>query len=89
MATATLGSLLLSSTNPARLRDFYATAFEVKSDKTPGDGPGYDVLDFGGFYVFIDSRDDVATATRSPDASSSTSTSTMPAARSSASTNRA
>jgi len=59
MATATLGSLLLASTNPARLRDFYATAFDVKFDKTSGEGPGYDVLDFGGFYVFIDSRDDV------------------------------
>ena len=59
MARATLDSLLLSSKNPGRLRDFYATAFGVKVNKTPGDGPGYDVLDFGGFYVFIDSRDDV------------------------------
>lgn len=59
MATATLGSLLLSSTNPERLRDFYAAAFDVKFEKTPGDGPGYDVLDFGGFYVLVDKRDDV------------------------------
>ena len=59
MATATLGSLLLSSTNPERLRDFYAAAFDVKFEKTPGDGPGYDVLAFGGFYVLVDKRDDV------------------------------
>ncbi|MEV6320797.1 VOC family protein [Nocardia sp. NPDC051787] len=58
MTTSTIGSLLLSSTNPTRLRDWYATAFALKVDRTPGE-PGYDVLDFGGCYVLIDSRDDV------------------------------
>ncbi|MBF6300159.1 VOC family protein [Nocardia amamiensis] len=58
MTTPTIGSLLLSSTDPTRLRDWYATAFALKVDRTPGD-PGYDVLDFGGFYVLIDSRADV------------------------------
>jgi Glyoxalase-like domain len=59
MAPATLGSMLLSSTNPARLREFYAAALSPKVERTPGDGPGYDVLDFGGFYILLDTRDDV------------------------------
>ncbi|WP_280432905.1 VOC family protein [Nocardia brasiliensis] len=65
MTTPTIGSLLLSSTDPARLRDWYATAFAVEVDRTPGD-PGYEVLDFGGFYVFIDSRDDVGDTNPEP-----------------------
>ncbi|MEU7218826.1 VOC family protein [Nocardia iowensis] len=65
MTTPTIGSLLLSSTEPARLRDWYATAFALKVDHTPGD-PGYDVLDFGGFYLMIDSRDDVGTTNPEP-----------------------
>ncbi|WP_067479897.1 VOC family protein [Nocardia amamiensis] len=65
MTTPTIGSLLLSSTNPARLRDWYATAFALKVDRTPGK-PGYDILDFGGFYVLVDSRDDVGDTTPEP-----------------------
>ena len=53
----TIGSMLLSSTNPQRLRDFYAQALDIKPDQTP-DG-GYDILDVGGFYVLIDTRDDI------------------------------
>jgi predicted enzyme related to lactoylglutathione lyase len=62
MTTPTIGSLLLSSTDPARLRDWYAAVFAPKVDRTPG----YDVLDFGGFYVMIDSRDDVGAANPEP-----------------------
>ncbi|MGQ4601179.1 VOC family protein [Nocardia sp. R6R-6] len=58
MTTPRIVSLLLSSTNPARLRDWYAHAFAPKVGRTPGD-PGHDVLDFGGFYILIDSRADV------------------------------
>ncbi|MGY1938731.1 VOC family protein [Nocardia gipuzkoensis] len=65
MTTPTIGSLLLSSTDPARLRDWYAAVFVPKVDRTPGE-PGYDVLDFGGFYVMIDSRDDVGAANPEP-----------------------
>lgn len=53
----TLGSILLASTNPARLRDWYVDVFEPKVDKTP-DG-AYDVLDLGGVWVMLDKRDDV------------------------------
>ncbi|WP_174185720.1 VOC family protein [Nocardia barduliensis] len=65
MTTPTIGSLLLSSTDPARLRDWYAAAFAPKVDRTPGE-PAYDVLDFGGFYLMIDSRDDVGPANPEP-----------------------
>ncbi|MGH3467416.1 MAG: VOC family protein [Thermocrispum sp.] len=54
---ATVGSMLLSSTNPQRLRDFYAQALDVKPEQTP-DG-GYDLFNLGGFYVLIDTRDDI------------------------------
>ena len=56
MATK-LGSMLLASTNPTRLRDWYAQALGVTPEQTP-DG-SYDVLNLDGFYVLIDSRDDV------------------------------
>jgi len=56
--TPKLGSLLLSSTKPERLRDWYVAALSAKAETTPGEA-SYDVLDFDGFYVMIDSRDDV------------------------------
>lgn len=56
---STLNSMLLSSTNPQRLRDFYAQALDIKPESTPGDGPSYDLFDIGGFYMLIDTRDDV------------------------------
>ncbi|MQA26971.1 MAG: VOC family protein, partial [Micromonosporaceae bacterium] len=52
-----IGSVLLASTNPTALRDWYVEAFAPQVDKTP-DG-AYDVLNFDGFYVMIDSRDDI------------------------------
>ncbi|RVX46313.1 putative enzyme related to lactoylglutathione lyase [Nonomuraea polychroma] len=57
MKRSTLGSLLLASTDPARLRAWYVTALEPESDT---DVNGYGVLKFGEFFLFIDSRDDVA-----------------------------
>lgn len=64
MATANLTSILLASTDPARLRDFYVKTLRPKLTQTP-DG-GYDLLDFGGFYVFVDSRDDVGETNPEP-----------------------
>lgn len=58
MDTPKLGSILLSSTKPERLRDWYTSAFSPRVERTPGD-VAYDVLDFGGFYVMVDTRDDV------------------------------
>lgn len=55
----TLNSMLLSSTNPQRLRDFYAQALDIKVEQTPGGGPSYDVLVIGEFAVLIDTRDDI------------------------------
>lgn len=64
MTSPTLGSLLLSSTDPERLRDWYAHAFEPVVSQTPGGQ--YDVLDFGGFYVMIDTRDDIGQVNPEP-----------------------
>ncbi len=58
MATSKLTSILLSSTKPDRLRDWYAAALSTAVERTPGE-PGYDVLDLGGFYLLVDTRDDV------------------------------
>lgn len=65
MATSKLGSILLSSTKPEQLRDWYAEAFSAKVEHTPGE-PGYDVLDFDGFWVMIDTRDDVGETNPEP-----------------------
>ena len=65
MASPALASILLASTNPKRLRDWYAEAFSVEAERTPGDD-GYDVLNFGGFYVLIDTRDDVGDVNPEP-----------------------
>lgn len=64
MGTPKLDSMLLASSDPERLRDFYSKAFGVSAEASP-DG-GYQVLDFGGFYVLIDSRDDVGTKNPEP-----------------------
>lgn len=65
MSGSSIGSILLSSTNPDRLRDWYAQAFAPKVDRTPGE-PGYDVLDFNGFYMMIDKRDDIGDTNKEP-----------------------
>jgi len=58
MSAPTIGSILLASSNPERLRDWYVAALAPKVERTPGE-PAYDVLDFDGFYLMLDRRDDV------------------------------
>ena len=65
MAISKLSSILLSSTKPEKLRDWYAAAFAAGVEHTPGE-PAYDLLDFGGFYVMIDTRDDVGDTNPEP-----------------------
>lgn len=60
MATATIGSLLLSSDDPGKLARWYATAFEAKVESTGDGGPGYDVVGLDGFHLMFDKRDDVS-----------------------------
>ncbi|SEG76523.1 hypothetical protein SAMN05444920_104391 [Nonomuraea solani] len=57
MRRPVLGSLLLSSTDPDRLRSWYAAALDPE-DNT--DVNGYRLLKFGEFFLFIDTRADVA-----------------------------
>jgi predicted enzyme related to lactoylglutathione lyase len=53
---ATLGSILLASTDPERLRAWYATALQPEQDDEVG---SYRMLKFGPVYLMIDSRPDV------------------------------
>jgi catechol 2,3-dioxygenase-like lactoylglutathione lyase family enzyme len=53
MRTPTLGSILLASTHPDRLRTWYERAFAVSPNP---DG----FLEFGGVAVLVDHRDDIA-----------------------------
>ncbi|GAA3685172.1 hypothetical protein GCM10022224_057360 [Nonomuraea antimicrobica] len=57
MKRPVLGSLLLSSTDPRRLRTWYVSALDPQED---ADVNGYRVLKFGEFFLFIDTRADVA-----------------------------
>ena len=57
MKRPSLNSILLASTDPERLRTWYATALDPSENVDVGDG--YKVLKFGDFYVMIDKRDDV------------------------------
>jgi len=59
MRTPTLGSILLASSDPDRLRAWYERAFAV----TP-DADGF--LELGGVALLIDRRDDVAPTTSEP-----------------------
>lgn len=54
-----IGSILLASTEPRRLRSWYELAFDV-----PADHDGF--LHLGGVGLLIDGRDDVATRTAEP-----------------------
>lgn len=56
MTSPALGSMLLSSTDPQRLRDWYVAAFEPQEIN---EGNGYRILRFGEFRVLIDSRPDI------------------------------
>ncbi|MFF0867513.1 VOC family protein [Nonomuraea sp. NPDC050227] len=57
MTRPNLNSLLLASTDPARLRAWYATVLDPESDT---DVTHYGVLTFGDFHLIIDTRADVA-----------------------------
>ena len=57
--TATLSSMLIGSTDPDRLRDWYRQGFGPAA----GD---HDALDFGDFGVLVEGRDDVAPANPEP-----------------------
>lgn len=59
VASAGLGSVLLGTSDPERLRAWYEAAFATRVDRN-----GW--LDFGGFGVLIDGRDDVADRTVEP-----------------------
>ena len=59
MRTPTLGSILLASTDPDRLRAWYERAFAARPNP---DG----FLEFGGVAVLIDHRDDIAASCVEP-----------------------
>ncbi|WP_166354722.1 VOC family protein [Phytoactinopolyspora limicola] len=56
MTEASLGSMLLSSTDPTRLYSWYTHALRPRRE---ADIDGYHMLQFGEFYLMIDTRDDV------------------------------
>jgi predicted enzyme related to lactoylglutathione lyase len=56
MKRPSLDSILLASTDPDRLRAWYAAALDPEEDTDVG---GYRVLKFGAFYLMIDTRSDV------------------------------
>jgi catechol 2,3-dioxygenase-like lactoylglutathione lyase family enzyme len=56
MKRPSLDSILLASTDPERLRDWYVAALDPEENT---DVDRYGVLKFGGCYVLIDSRADI------------------------------
>lgn len=63
MRPPTLGSMLLATCHPERLGDWYAAAFEPRTDTAMN---GYRMLDLGGFHLVIDRRDDIGEANPEP-----------------------
>jgi predicted enzyme related to lactoylglutathione lyase len=59
MATVTLGSILLGSADPDRLRGWYLAAFAP-------DETDHGFVEFGGFPVLIDKRNDVGATNPEP-----------------------
>jgi predicted enzyme related to lactoylglutathione lyase len=57
MKRPSLDSILLASTDPERLSAWYVAALDPEENT---DVDGYQVLKFGGFYLLIDSRADIA-----------------------------
>ncbi|MFI7701973.1 VOC family protein [Nonomuraea sp. NPDC049480] len=57
MKRPVLGSLLLASTDPERLRAWYAATLDPEDDVAVN---GYRILKFGECFLFIDTREDVA-----------------------------
>jgi predicted enzyme related to lactoylglutathione lyase len=62
-STTTLGALLLSSTRPDRLRDWYTAALEPDRKTSVQQ---YEVLAFGGVHLLIDTRDDIGDTNPEP-----------------------
>ena len=63
MTRPVLDSMLLASTDPDRLGDWYAAALDPAEDSQVD---GYRVLRFGSFHVLIDRRDDVGEVNPEP-----------------------
>ena len=60
---ATLGSIMLGTTDPDRLHRWYTAVLPPDSDDVQGD---YRILGYGGFYLFLDGRHDVQAAHPDP-----------------------
>jgi predicted enzyme related to lactoylglutathione lyase len=63
MKRPSLDSILLASTDPEHLRSWYVAALDPEENT---DVDGYRVLKFGGFYVLIDGRTDIADKNAEP-----------------------
>jgi len=63
MSTTSLMSLMLSSTDPERLHGWYTSVLPPETDSQQDQ---YRILGYGGFYLFLDSRDDVGPKAAEP-----------------------
>ncbi|MFJ9554700.1 VOC family protein [Nocardiopsis sp. NPDC101807] len=63
MARPNLDSMLLATTDPDRLHDWYAAVLDPQADDSMD---GYRILRFGAFHLLIDRRDDVGPASADP-----------------------
>ncbi|MET0728170.1 MAG: VOC family protein [Acidimicrobiales bacterium] len=63
MQGTSLNAMLLASTDPERLRAWYVSALSPTDD---GKVDQYRVLQFGTFYVMIDTRDDIGPTNPEP-----------------------
>ncbi|MGH8777077.1 MAG: VOC family protein [Jiangellaceae bacterium] len=63
MKQPSLDSILLASTDPERLHAWYVAALDPAENSKVDN---YRVLKFGGFYVLIDSRDDIGNKNPEP-----------------------
>ena len=61
--TTALTSVMLGSTDVDRLHAWYAAILPPEHDQTQG---RYRILGYGGFYLFLDPRDDVAAGNPEP-----------------------
>ena len=61
--TTTLMSLMLASQDPDRLHSWYTAVLPPDTDDKQDQ---YRILGYGGFYLFLDNRDDVGEATAEP-----------------------
>ena len=63
VANPTLGSIMLSSTDPDRLHSWYSTVLPPQSEDKMDQ---YRILGYGGFMLILDSRDDIGESTAEP-----------------------